>query len=184
MQWSPYRLWAWRGALGMFLAYLLLRALHIRNIQFEPVHWDFDSQAAVTAWLGRVLWHELVVYGLSFLLGLLVPPALGPVAADEYRQRRWPRWAGFCGFGLLTLFLCFAIARSEAPPLGSLILPFGSYLFGLHLSSAAMRGKKASLGLRGGIVSPISTDRWHYTCLGMHDCLRDATEIRFSRNEH
>ena len=86
--WSSYRLWAWRGALGLFLGYLLLRALQIRSAAFEPVHWAFNSQREIAAWLGGVLWHELIVFGLFFLLGVLVPPALGP---DQKRQPpgRW-----------------------------------------------------------------------------------------------
>ena len=137
---SSTRTWIWRGVFGLFLVYLLLHAWQIRNTPYEPVHWAFKSEREVVAWLGGVLWHELVVYGLSFVLGLLTPPALGPALADEDRRRRWLKWAGCWCFGLLTIFVCFAIARSETPPVGSLILPFVSYLIGLRLSSAAMRG--------------------------------------------
>ncbi len=137
---SPYRIWIWRGLLGLFLAYLLLRAWHIRNTPFEPVHWAFQSEREVVAWLGGLVWHELLVFGLSLVLGLLTPPAYGLAMADEDRRRRWLKWAGWWTFGLLTIFVCFAIARSEVPPVGSLILPFVSYLVGLRLSSAAMRG--------------------------------------------
>src|SRR5215510_6307051 len=110
--WSSQRLWAWRGALGLFLGYLLLHALQIRSAAFEPVHWAFNSQREIAAWLGGVLGHELLLFGLFFLLGLLVPPALGPTLDSESRRRRWLRRAAFWAFGLLTIFLYFAISRS------------------------------------------------------------------------
>ncbi len=84
---SP-RTWIWRGALGLFLVYLLVHAWQIRNTPCEPVHWAFKSEREVVAWLGGVVWHELVVYGLSFVLGLLTPPALGPALANEDRVVR------------------------------------------------------------------------------------------------
>jgi hypothetical protein len=44
--------------------------------------------------------------------------------------------------GLATIALCFAIAWNEVPPFGSLLLPFLSYLVGIRLSSAALRGPR------------------------------------------
>jgi hypothetical protein len=102
----------------------------------------FQSSEEVIAWLRGLAWREVVVFGLSFVLGLLIPPACRPTTATEDRSRRWLVWLGWCGFGLATLALCFAIAWNEFPPFGSLLLPFLSYLVGIRLSSAALRGPR------------------------------------------
>jgi hypothetical protein len=136
------RIWTWRAILGIYLAYLLFRAWQARNTPFVQVDWAFQSSEEVIAWLRGLAWREVVVFGLSFVLGLLTPPACRPTTATEDCSRRWLVWLGWCGFGLATLALCFAIAWNEFPPFGSLLLPFLSYLVGIRLSSAALRGPR------------------------------------------
>ncbi|HSE88036.1 MAG TPA: hypothetical protein VLJ79_17555 [Candidatus Binatia bacterium] len=137
---TPNRIWTWRGILGLYLAYLMLRAWQARNALFAQVDWAFQSSDEVIAWLRGLAWREVVVFGLSFVLGLLTPPACEPTMASGNRPRRWLVWLGWCSFGLATIALCFAIAWNEVPPFGSLLLPFLSYLVGIRLSSAALRG--------------------------------------------
>jgi hypothetical protein len=137
---TPNRIWTWRAILGLYVAYLLLRAWQARNTPFVQVDWAFQSSDEVIAWLRGLARREVVVFGLSFVLGLLTPPACRPMTASIDRSRRWLVWLGWCGFGLATLAMCFAIAWKEVPPFGTLLLPFLTYLVGIRLSSAALRG--------------------------------------------
>jgi hypothetical protein len=139
---TPNPIWIWRAILGLYLVYLLYRALQARNAPFVQVDWAFQSSDEFIAWLRGLAWRELVVFGLSFVLGLLTPPASRSAMASENRPRRWRVWLGCCGFGLTTIALCFAIAWNEIPPFGPLLLPFLSYLVGIRLSSAALRGAR------------------------------------------
>jgi hypothetical protein len=136
---TPNRIWTWRGILGLYLAYLLFRAWQARNAPFVQVDWAFQSSDEVIAWLRGLVQREVVVFALSFVLGLLTPPAFRSTTAGDH-PRRWLVWLGWCSFGLATLALCFAIAWNEVPPFGALLLPFLSYLVGIRLSSAALRG--------------------------------------------
>lgn len=120
----------------------MLRAWQARNAPFVQIDWAFQSSDEVIAWLRGLARHEVVVFGLCFVLGLLTPPACIPTTASGGRFPRWLMWLGWCSFGLATIALCFAIAWSEVPPFGSLLLPFLSYLVGIRLSSAALRGAR------------------------------------------
>ena len=134
------QVWIWRTTLGLYLAYLLLRAWQARNAPFVQVDWAFQSSDDVIAWILSLVRREVVVFSLSFVLGLLTPPAFRPTTAGGDRLGRWLVWLGWCSLGLATLAVCFAIVWNAVPPLGSLLLPFLSYLVGIRLSSAALRG--------------------------------------------
>jgi len=136
------RVWGFRGILVLFFASLLFRAWQARNAPFVQVDWAFESSDEAIAWLLGLVRRELVGFGLSFLLGLLTPPACGPPAVIGDRSRRWLVWLGWGIFGLATIALCFAIAWSDLPPVGALLLPFVSYLVGVRLSAAAQRGTR------------------------------------------
>ena len=146
------QIWTWRGILGLYLAYLLFRAWQARNAPFVQIDWAFQSSDEVIDWVRGLARREVVVFGLSFVLGLLTPPASRPATASGTRPRRWLVWLGWCGFGLATIALCFAIAWNEAPPFGSLLLPFLSYLVGIRLSSAALRGPRPFAWAAGQLV--------------------------------
>ena len=146
------QIWTWRGILGLYLAYLLFRAWQARNAPFVQIDWAFQSSDEVIDWVRGLARREVVVFGLSFVLGLLTPPASRPATASGTRPRRWLVWLGWCGFGLATIALCFAIAWNEVPPFGSLLLPFLSYLVGIRLSSAALRGPRPFAWAAGQLV--------------------------------
>ena len=139
---TPNRIWTWRGILGLYLVYLLYCAWQARNAPFVQVDWAFQNSDEVIVWLRGLVRREVVVFGLSFLLGLLTAPACTPATASGNRLRPWLVWLGWCSFGLATIALCFAIAWNEIPPLGTLLLPFLSYLVGIRLSTAALRGRR------------------------------------------
>jgi hypothetical protein len=139
---TPSRIWIWRAILALYLVYLLWRAWQARNAPFVQIDWAFQSSDELIDWLRGLARREAVLFGLSFVLGLLTPPALGPTTASGNRPRRWLVWLGWCGFGLATIALCFAIAWNQVPPFGSLLLPFLSYLVGIRLRSAALRGPR------------------------------------------
>jgi hypothetical protein len=124
----------------LYLAYLLFRAWQARNAPFVQIDWAFQSSDEVIAWILSLVRREVLVFSLSFVLGLLTPPAFRPTTAGGDRLGRWLVWLGWGSLGLATLAVCFAIAWNAVPPLGSLLLPFLSYLVGIHLSSAALRG--------------------------------------------
>jgi hypothetical protein len=136
------RVWGFRGILVLFFAYLLLRAWQARTAPFVQVDWAFESSDEAIAWLRGLVRREFAFFGFSFLLGVLTPPACEPTTLTPEHSRRWLVWLGWAIFGLSTIALCWAIAWNEAPPLGSLLLPFVSYLVGLRLSSAALRGAR------------------------------------------
>ena len=140
---TPSRIWIWRAILALYLVYLVWRAWQARNAPFVQIDWAFQSSDELIAWLRGLARREVVVFGLSFGLGLLTPPARRPATAARDRTRRWLLWLCWCGFGLATIALCFAIAWNEVPPFGPLLLPFLSYLVGIRLSSAALRGPRS-----------------------------------------
>jgi hypothetical protein len=135
-QWSALREWGCRAALALFVAYLLVRAWQARTAPYVPVDWAFQNADEVIAWLRGLARRELVVFGLSFVLGLLTPPALR--RADG--QQSVLAWLGWCVFGLATIGVCLAIAWNEFPRPGTLLLPFVSFLAGAKISFAALRG--------------------------------------------
>jgi len=139
---SLTRIGTWRGILGLYLVYLVYRAWQARNAPFVQVDWAFQNSDEVIVWLRGLVRREVIVFGLAFLLGLLTAPACTPAAASGNRPRPWLVWLGWCSFGLATIALCFAIAWNEVPPFGSLLLPFLSYLVGIRLSTAALRGPR------------------------------------------
>ncbi|HSF57579.1 MAG TPA: hypothetical protein VLD83_05880 [Candidatus Binatia bacterium] len=139
---TPARVWIWRAILALYLVYLVWRAWQARNAPFVQIDWAFQSSDELIAWLRGLARREVILFGLSFVLGLLTPPAHRPARAAGNHPRRWLVWLGWCGFGLATIALCFAIAWNAVPPFGSLLLPFLFYLVGLRLSSAALRGPR------------------------------------------
>lgn len=139
---TPARVWIWRAILALYLVYLVWRAWQARNAPFVQIDWAFQSSDEVIAWLRGLARREMILFGLSFVLGLLTPPACRPATASGNRPRRWLVWLGWCGLGLATIALCFAIAWNEVPPFGSLLLPFLSYLVGIRLSSAVLHGPR------------------------------------------
>jgi hypothetical protein len=149
---APLGTWAWRAALGVFVALLLLRAWQVRHAPFEQIDWAFESRDELFLWLRGLVWRELRILGLSFVLGLLTAPAVGPIGSIGDLRVRWLVRLGMwcCGWALIVL--CFVIAWREIPPAGSLVLPLGSYLVGWFLSSAALRGPR-SLAWAGGTVA-------------------------------
>ena len=86
---TPNRIWIWRGILGLYLVYLVYRAWQARNAPFVQVDWAFQSSDEVIAWLRGLVRREIIVFGLSFGLGLLTPPASPPATAGENRSRPW-----------------------------------------------------------------------------------------------
>jgi hypothetical protein len=125
------------------MTFLLLRAWQVRTTPFEQVDWSFKGTRELTVWIGGLVWREVRIFGFAFVLGLLTPPAwFGPAAAIENRKRRWLVRLGWWLLGLVTIAVCFTIAWDQVPPLGSLLLPFISFLIGIRLSSAALRGAK------------------------------------------
>lgn len=143
----------WQIVLGLFSVFLVFRAWQVRTTPFEQVDLAFQSASEVGAWLSGLLFRELRVLGFAFVLGLLVPPALfGPTTMIEDRSRRWIVRAGWWGFGLVMIALCFWIAWEEFPPLGTLLLPFMLFLLGVRLSSAGQRGAKP-LAWAGGQIA-------------------------------
>jgi hypothetical protein len=137
---TPGQIWIWRTLLGLYLVYLLFRAWQARNAPFVQVDWAFQSSDEVIAWLLGLVRREVVVFTLSFVLGLLTPPAFRLATVAKDGRSRWLVWLGWCCFGLAVLALCFSIVWNEVPPPGSLLLPFLSYLVGIRLSAAALRG--------------------------------------------
>jgi hypothetical protein len=136
--------WLWRFILMVFLGLLVYRAVQIRNAPFEQVDWDIKNHREVSAWIGGLVQREMIVLSLSFVLGLLTPPALfGPTTMIDDWKGRWLVRLVWWVFGPAVMAICFFIAWEELPPATSLILPFISFLIGVRLSSAAQRGGKA-----------------------------------------
>jgi len=147
------RIWIFRGLLLLYVCYLVLRAWQARTAPYEPVDWGFQSSAEAIAWVRGLFRRELNLYVLAFLLGLLVPPVWGPPTSDASRRQFWLGWLGWSLVGLVTIAVCWAIAWSELPPLGSLLIPFVSFLAGAHLGSAAMRGKASFAWAAGQLAA-------------------------------
>lgn len=136
------RAWAFQGLLVLLVAFLIFRAWQVRNLPFVQVDWGFQSPNDVVVWLRGLVSRELALFGLCFLLGLLTPAACGQLTLGGQRPLRWLVWLAWAAFGLATIALCFGIAWSTVPPVGALLLPFLSYLLGVHVSAAALRGAR------------------------------------------
>ncbi len=148
------RQWIFRGLLLLYVGYLVLRAWQARTAPYEPVDWGFQSSAEAIGWVRGLLRRELNLYLLAFLLGLLVPPAWGPPPSGAGSRRQfWLGWLSWSLLGLLTIAVCWAIAWSELPPLGSLLFPFVSFLAGAHLGSAAVRGRRSFAWAAGQLAT-------------------------------
>ncbi|MGD9645585.1 MAG: hypothetical protein AB7U73_07730 [Pirellulales bacterium] len=131
--------WHFRTLLLLYLVYLGWRAWHVRTAPYVPVDWGFQTSAEALAWVRGLVFRELRIYLLAFLLGLLTPPAWTAAAATS-RRRAWLDWFGYACFGLATIAISLAVAWNEWPPLGSLMLPLVCFLIGARLGSAARRG--------------------------------------------
>lgn len=144
----PYQLWIGRGVFALFVAYLLFRAWRAGSAPFEQVDWAFQSSDEVIAWLMGLARREVALYVLAFLLGIVIPPAR--VASTQTAGRSLLIEVIL---GLAIVSICLGIAWNEMPPLGSLLLPFVSYLAGRRLSSAALRGARPFLWATGQLAA-------------------------------
>ncbi|MDD1649758.1 MAG: hypothetical protein LUO80_05120 [Methylococcaceae bacterium] len=151
---------AWIGplALGTFVAALFWRAWLARNAPFVPLDWAFQTTAEVHAWLWKLLSHELMLFVLAFVLGVLTPLGLAEAArkwAGRFRIYAWLTWlVADC----IVMALCLAVAWNEWPTPESLILPAIFALAGIYFGAAALGGIRklawsfVPAGIAGGVL--------------------------------
>ncbi len=103
------------------------------------------------SWGRYVIHREMVLLGLSFLLGALTPLAFSPWRTCETGYRRWIPWL-WSGCSLAVLGVCLAFAWQELPSIGGLLLPFACCLAGIRVGSAAHFGYRPFLWAIGQLA--------------------------------
>lgn len=138
--------WFARLLLVAGLASLCLYDAQIRHwlAVSESVTWQYHSREAFLTSLRTSAWHAAGHALPFFLLGLLLPFAIGKTSTDRLTYKR----------GLLTILFAVGLTtvvcgiRKEAfPDLWDVTIPVIGCLVGLRIGSAAIQGKKALLWL-------------------------------------